>query len=254
MACRAAVKDSSQMINLALDEGCLGHVVDLAWVEDDKEARVLSWAAGAKDASATSSSNTFKEDGGGFMKALVYETVKDGKKALKKAFKKGDPLSFFPLNRMVSGSLLQTRQELCESDMVELPEILLNTGEKPSGNPKHMVNILKLRNGNPFHCLRGKVFHAIFKNKIIMDKNKHAESFIEHLLAQGEVDIPTIYTKEGRCFRGDGLMGSTNENMPARLDFVFGAPPSEGQSTIVEAEGGITMILIPCCSICISLM
>jgi hypothetical protein len=251
IGCRAAIKDLSQMTKLRPGDSCLGHVVDLAWIKKDNEARVISWAAGAKEASNQSSSSRSRsyDYGDGFIKARVFETAKEAKVARKVARKHADePFSCFSLDRMVatrSTTAVDPEISRCDSHLVPLPDILLNTGQPPSGNPRHIVNTLELRGGQPYHLLRRKLFHAIFRNKILMDTDKSAKRFIDHLVMQDASDIPIIYTLEGGRFSGDGF-SSPNDRMPAKLDFVFGAPPSDGQGAVEDIKRGTRMnILLP---------
>lgn len=214
----------------------MGHVVDLAWVTDEREALLLSWAAGAMamDGKSVSSSSSRKKStngssGGGFMKALVYANDSDARKLKRLG-------AYFPLDKMVSvrPELLE-REGLADNSELSLPLIETRKGSRIPGNPRHMVNVLSMDAEGP-HDLRGTVFYAIFKNKIIINSNADAEKYLAFLHEERVADKPFIYTlMEGRCYRGDGLV-TPNDTMPAKLDFVFGAPDGTGLRDINAGE------------------
>jgi hypothetical protein len=215
------VKDAAQLVSPPSgSSGVVGHVVDLAFVSDEKEARLLSWAAGAKPSNSSSSSNSGMQGGGGggggggLMQALVFASLAEAEKYAPRG------AAYFPLPPSEGGA--------DDALPLDLPELLSSTrGSRIPGNPRHMVNVLEMESGP--HDLRGTVFRAIFKDKIVMDSNYHAEKYLQQLSTEGVRERPTVFTvQEGRCFRGDGFVTPALDTLPpGPLDFVFGQPPGE---------------------------
>lgn len=240
---RAAVRGNltGESLSQSGGGGKLGHVVDLAFVSDEREAKLLSWAAGARLAeghksgsrsNSSTSSRKCKSDpegrvGGGFMSALVYATEREAKRAVRES---GE--SYFALDRMVS---VRSNFQGEDDDDGELDEtwpklVSASKGSVIPGNPRQMVKLLEIPAKT--YDLRGTVFHSIFKDKIIMNSNKDAEKFRSNLILERNPNVPTIYTlKEGRCYRGDGLVTS-DDTIPAKLNFVFGEKPGEQVSVL----------------------
>ena len=241
-AVRGGLPQLSSSSSLVDGDGRVGHVVDLACVSDEKQARLLSWAAGArlpegKASSSSSSSSNSKPGSGGFMKAQVFASEKEAKRALK-----GSGGSYFALNRMVSARPQEEQDNDEVDDTIYLNH--LSNGHKIAGRPQHLVNLLEM-DPSPYD-LRGTVFYNIFKDKIMMDSNKDAEKYIKNLVSERRT-IPTIYTlREGKCYRGDGLV-TAEDTLPAKLDFVFGEPKGEEVlevDTLEQIKSGIWMDVV----------
>ena len=213
----------------ASNRGFVGHVVDLASVSNEQEARILSWAAGAKSSSSSSKSSSKRAAGGGYMKALVFVTEKDAKRALPR----DTSSSYFRLDRIASG---RKNNAYGVTDKIHLPDIVSSNGSNIGGNPQQMVNLLEMESGD--HDLRGTVFFNIFMNKILIDTSEDAEKYIDLLLSEGVTNMPTIYTRDGFCYPGDGLV-IPKDNIPAKLDFVFGEPRNSAFSYLENIEKGM---------------
>jgi hypothetical protein len=245
------VKDASQLFTPPDSRGVVGHVVDLACVAGEKEARLLSWAAGARASEGSSSRSGSSSGsgsssrrkvagggggGGGYMKALVFTSNKYAKLVQRET-------ACFSLDRMVSvrGQLEEEEEgggageEEEYSTQLALPQYLSSKGQRIPGNPRHMVNLLEMVPGK--NDLRGTVFHVIFRDKLVMDSSRDAERFLKQLRAEGR-DTPTVYTlKEGECVRGDGFT-SPEDTLPVNLDFVFGEPRAEDVDVLEAVEAG----------------
>ena len=159
---------------LTAEHPSLGQCVDLAFVENDQEAKIISFAAKA------------------YIDAVICEDVKDSmfyykEKRLKVhsvdlACKKGF--------RVYSGSTKSRPRNEAErlSKKLPLPPLLGDA----TGNPRYMVNIIQLRPDN--ERLRDSIFHAIFGRNVLIDTLNDA---VEYTKKCGSNPAPNFFTLTG---------------------------------------------------------
>ena len=158
-----------------IGENCLGLTVDLGYVDDESESRIISDAAGSYITSVICNDD-------GTAKRLYEKKVKAWSVERMRTFKKPD------------GSLRNNAE--IEQQALPLPKI------SGSGNPRYVVNMIQLEKENEY--LRDKLFFSIFDRTLLFDDRESALAYQKKMFDLGQRP-PTLLTMKGDKFRGDGL-------------------------------------------------
>lgn len=202
---RAANKRAAPDPVLVASSGGLGMVVDLAFVNDVNEARILSFHAHKyMDAwvvpTATVSQQLFAKG----VKAWALDLVKP----------------FVMTTRSNTAATRERTTEEREAGMLPLPAVTIGKEAAP-GNPQYMVNLLKLDEDNEH--LRDSIFFSIFNTSILFDTMAHATQYRKYRIEQ-KLTCAVLYSRKGERLDSNGLL-DPRDRLPERQDYVFGEQP-----------------------------
>eukprot|EP01039_Chlorochromonas_danica_P002706 gene2706-2956_t len=204
---RPAVKSQGPDPVLVSNSGGLGMLVDLAYVNDPSEARILSYHAQKyMDAWIVSTHE------------IAEELFSRGVKAWAIGHIKPFAMTFRNSNNL--GSLRERSSEEKAQGLLPLPSVQIN-GEPAPGNPQYLVNVLRLdteREG-----LRDTIFNAIFGISILFD-TLHAASQYRKYCIEKKVACGTLYSRRGDKIDAHGLM-DPRDRVPQHMNYVFGEQP-----------------------------
>jgi len=186
----------------------VGLVVDLAFVDNLVEARILSWAAGT------------------YIDALVVDTSAVSTELYKKGVKVWalDQIVPFKVRDAASnGDRPRNAEELAKKALpLEEPHMGFNADRsrvRPSGNPRYMVNLIQLN--SEYEHLRDSVFFAVFGRSLLFDDMESASEYRTFLVRKGAYP-PPIFSLSGEKFLSQGVLDPKAGKIPKELQFVFG--------------------------------
>ena len=218
---RAAVKDKNKFPNQAQLNGleCLGLTVDLGFIEDERVAKVCSYAAGA------------------YMNAVICNNDAAAAALYKKKIKSW---SITRMRKFSDNNGLRNA-EAVKQQALPLPKI------DHRGNPRYLVNLIQL-DAETEH-LRDTLFYAIFDRALLFDDQESALAYQKKVIAEKKRP-PTIMTMQGDKFLPDGLLNPQSK-MPERVPFVFGEQPPDGRTDCQSYEKQLATIniLLPLCEV-----
>ncbi len=210
---RAPIKDKNKIPNqAALNDvsDCLGLTVDLGFVDDERLAKICSYAAGD------------------YMGAVICPNDASALALYKKNIKS------WSMTRMqtFNGQYGNRKEEDVKQQQLPLPRV-----DHP-GNPRYLVNLIQLDAKSEY--LRDNLFFAIFGTTLLFDDADTALSYQKYCLAQ-RTRPPTVLTMQGDKFRPDGFLNPSHR-MPERLPFVFGEQPPNSKSDFHSCENQLATI------------
>lgn len=182
---RAPVRQT-RFLRQRLPEDAVGYVVDLAYVAEQRDAEILSWAAGNWIDTIVVQREAVAVD--------LYQ--RQQRRAW--AFETGGGESRRPGN---------------------LPS-LERIGQEVGGNPRYMIDVLQLDVGR--EELRYRLFANVFQNFILVDTLQHALDLRRALRSRGANRSPTMYTLAGDRIPSSGQLDPTNR-LTSELQAVFGS-------------------------------
>lgn len=176
----------TRFLRQRLPEDAVGYVVDLAYVAEQRDAEILSWAAGNWIDTIVVQREAAAVD--------LYQ--RQQRRAW--AFETGGGESRRPGN---------------------LPS-LERIGQEVGGNPRYMIDVLQLDVGR--EELRYRLFANVFQNFILVDTLQHALDLRRALRSRGANRSPTMYTLAGDRIPSSGQLDPTNR-LTSELQAVFGS-------------------------------
>lgn len=188
---RSAVK-SSKALRHRLPEDAVGYVVDLAYVEDKRDAQVLSWAAG-----------TWMDTVIVHREAVAIDLYR---RQQRRAW------AFETAGNFNNSGGNHNRQKC-------LP-LLERFSHEMGGRPRFMIDVLQFDSCR--EELRMTLFSHIYQNIILIDTLEHAMDFRREWLRTTNQRAPTIYTLQGDRVPASGLLDPTSK-LPSDLQTVFGS-------------------------------
>ena len=196
-AARPEVIDVPHILHSALlpiqnfGDDALGFVVQLATVEDERDARIISWCMQR------------------FMHCLVFkERGANSEKAFNKDF------AVWSLNDIVP---FQGKLDTGGTLKLGVLPVIRNIPEEKK--PRYMVNALTL---SPSHeYLRKSIFWEALRDAILVDTNAHLNTIRDHLVKRN-ARVPNMYSREGVCVRSSGVRDPRGGKLPSSLRYVFG--------------------------------
>jgi hypothetical protein len=214
--------------NLKESEIVLGQVVDLAFVDSDppKLAEVISWAA-SEYMSALVVANDVPRREGYFRdqnvsyweldRIVPYQTQKGRNRSENHVNQQKLPLDLPRLPGNISGN---PRYLVC--DLYSSSETHLSP---PSLLPPFSLQVNLIHLHQKDEKLRDTIFYQIFQNSLLLETEVDATLY-RNLLIQNKIfPIPTLYSLDGCCLRGDGLLSPTTHHqnhLPGKLNYIFG--------------------------------
>jgi len=218
---RSAVKDKNKFPNQAQLNGleCLGLTVDLGFIDDERVAKVCSYAAGA------------------YMNAVICNNDAAAAALYKKNIKS------WSITRMRKFSDNNGARSADAVKQQQLPLPKINHG----GNPRYLVNIIQL--DTEMEHMRDTLFYAIFDRALLFDDQDSALAYQKKIISEKKRP-PTIMTMQGDKFLPDGLLNPQSK-MPERVPFVFGEQPPDGRTDCQSFEKQLASIgtLLPLCEV-----
>ena len=196
---RAARKTSRSLPRESdyMSENCIGLAVDLGYVDDEAEARIISDAAGNYMSSVICNNDEAAT-------RLYDKKVKSWSLSRMKKFRKPDGSSRNDADMKQRALPLQKISGL-------------------AGSPRYVVNMIELENENEY--LRDSLFFAIFDRTILFADSESALAYQRKIFDLGQRP-PTLLTMKGDKFRGDGMF---DPNLQVRNDkepqVMFGEQP-----------------------------
>jgi chromosome segregation ATPase len=160
-------------------ENILGLAVDLGYVNDIEEARILSDAAGRYLSAVVCQNDAVA-------RKLYDKKVKAWSLTRMRKYKKDD------------GSFRTAAEKLKQS--LPLPHL------NDPGNPRYLVNMIQLDRDH--ESLRDTLFFAMFDRTLLFDDKDSALSYQKKKIDMG-VRPPAVLTMQGDRFLGDGVFDPT---------------------------------------------
>ena len=202
-----------------LKDSCLykamGYVVELGEVEDEDDAKIISWAMQNR------------------MDCLVFKKRgEDSERAYREKIRSWavDEIPAFKQHNRVK----RTEQEKREGKL-PLPTIQweIERGQIP-GRPCYMVNEIQLK---PEHeDLRDTVFWNALRNTVIFDTMEEATEYRDYLLREDK-PLMSMYSRDGRRILQDGVRDpNQGEYKRKRVPLVFGYTPAHTDKGDVDKE------------------
>ncbi len=203
--------------------GIIGQLVNLAYVDDESTAYVLSWALRQ------------------YMEIMVVKDDTTAKLLYDNGFavisNESQTEFYFPTS---AGKRPRSDEEVKTQT---LPLKKLNpSGKRVAGNPEYLVNLLKLDRKN--EKLRDTIFWTICKNNILIDDLETALLHRKESIRLGH-SLSTYYTRTGERLGSDGIL-NPNVKMPQdpdqRLEYIFGGQSPVSSNDFTEINDDIAII------------
>eukprot|EP01035_Chromulina_nebulosa_P017835 gene17835-23447_t len=192
-------------------------VAELGFVEDEKEAQILSWAAVYH------------------MDALVVADTQTGNELYKQNIKNWpmDQINkFYIEDRTREQPVTRTRN----SDEIKTRQLPFPSLDGYAGNPKYMVNLIQLEESEEY--LRDSLFYSIYMKSILFDDMISATAYRKKLIELKKMP-PTIYTRNGEKISMEGILNPNKTNrLPPKLPYVYGQLPLVSDKDIQLLDSG----------------
>ena len=175
----------------------------LAFVDDELDARVLSWGIGPRK-----------------MAALLVETSEQQREAaqLKAPSMSKSGFRAFTCKDPGAGAARQRTDAEKEAQSLPMAFVVEPRGD---GNPRYAVNVLTLADEG----LRDTVFYATFGRTIITDTIADAQRIRDQCAGMNR-NAPNIICRDGKKLTADGLLDPKDVlPAPQKQKFVFGTLP-----------------------------
>ena len=208
----------------------LGNVVDLAYVDDEEEAYLMSWVACAA------------------MHLLV--TTGDRQETYDMVKSSNNRVDVWPLidvprfeYKNAQGKYSKRNDEHRSNRMLPVKQLAPHDGiGNIPGNPRPLINILNLP--DEFEDLRETIFFSLFGNMVLFDDLESMLDWKEKTkIARPQQNVPTLLSvKGGYLVRSDGRV----ECMPAKqhVELVFGSTPPNKNIALRNLKHGAWSALL----------
>jgi hypothetical protein len=217
--CREPKKDP-RMRQITPDADVVGYVLDLGYVDGDREAEICSHMAARHIGSLVVKNRATAQD-------WYAKKVKSWPLDLMQSFQ------FYPVGQSGGKPRKRTDAERA-SGSLPLEKI------KANGNPEFLVNLIRLREENEH--LRDTVFWGVFKKSLLFDSMATATAYREKEIKAGR-SVSTIVTRTGDIITADGVL-DPNAKIPNKsgLRMIFGQLPPAEDRDVANARKDIESI------------
>ena len=147
----------------------MGILTDLGYVEDENDAKLLSWAAQSKMDCTIVSDKRIRDEL--YDKHVKVWCTKD---------------------------IVASQRHSRERKKIELEDI-----SNQEGNPEYLVNLIKLDDHHEH--LRATIFWKTFSKSIVFDTLATAQHYRDYLISARK-EPPALYTRDGNRVLNDGIM------------------------------------------------
>ena len=203
--------------------GIIGQLVLLAYVDDESTAYVLSWALRQ------------------YLEIMVVKDDTTAKLLYDNGFSVISNESQTEFSMPTSNGKRPRSEEEVKAQTLPLKK-LNPPGKRVAGNPEYVINLLKL--DRKHEKLRDTIFWTICRDNILIDDLETAMLHRRESIRLGQ-SLSTYYTRTGERLGSDGIL-NPNVKMPQnpdqRLEYIFGGQSPVSSHDFTEINDDILII------------